>query len=130
RVRAFSSLPLDRSGDVVRDDVGVPDIGDSTGWSSVCSNTSLRLCCCAAAFCHGAHPDDLSCRILAHCAGDDNGICAARREGSMSKILGRRSFITAGLATAAGASRLGAAVYLADGYGLIRPDHAGMVWFG
>ena len=48
----------------------------------------------------------------------------------MSKILGRRSFITAGLATAAGASGLGAAVYLADRYGLVPPDHAGIVGVG
>src|SRR5262245_55044435 len=129
-VRAFSSLPLDRPGDVVRDNVGVPGIGDSAGWSSVGSNTSLRLCCSAAAFYDGPHPDDLSCRILAQCAGDDNGICAARGEDSMSKILGRRSFLTAGLATAAGASGLGAAVYLANRYGLIPPDHGGIVGIG
>src|SRR5436853_503578 len=48
----------------------------------------------------------------------------------MSKILGRRSFITAGLATAAGASGLGAAVWLADRYGLIPPDHAGILGVG
>jgi len=38
--------------------------------------------------------------------------------------------ITAGLATAAGASGLGAAVYLADRYGLVPPDHAGIVGSG
>ena len=48
----------------------------------------------------------------------------------MSKILARRSFITAGLATAAGASGLGAAVYLADRYGLIPPDHGGILGIG
>jgi Oxidoreductase molybdopterin binding domain len=48
----------------------------------------------------------------------------------MSKILGRRSFITAGLTTAAGASGLGAAVYLADRYGLVPPDHSGIVGIG
>ena len=49
----------------------------------------------------------------------------------MSKIiLARRSFVTAGLATAAGASGLAAAVYLADRYGLIPPDHGGMVGVG
>src|SRR5256884_4402349 len=48
----------------------------------------------------------------------------------MSKILGRRSFITAGLATAAGASGLGADVYLGDRYGLVPPDHAGIVGVG
>jgi DMSO/TMAO reductase YedYZ molybdopterin-dependent catalytic subunit len=48
----------------------------------------------------------------------------------MSKILARRSFISAGLATAAGASGLGAAVYFADRYGLIPPDHAGIVGVG
>jgi DMSO/TMAO reductase YedYZ molybdopterin-dependent catalytic subunit len=48
----------------------------------------------------------------------------------MSKFLERRKFITAGLATAAGASGLGAAVYFADRYGLIPPDHAGIVGVG
>ena len=48
----------------------------------------------------------------------------------MSKILARRSFVTAGLAAAAGASGLGAAVYLADRYGLIPPDHAGILGAG
>jgi DMSO/TMAO reductase YedYZ molybdopterin-dependent catalytic subunit len=48
----------------------------------------------------------------------------------MSKILARRSFITAGLATAAGASGLGAAVYFAGRYGLVPPDHAGIVGVG
>lgn len=48
----------------------------------------------------------------------------------MSKFIGRRTFITAGLATAAGASGLGAAVYLADRYGLIPPDHAGILGIG
>src|SRR5689334_2808903 len=48
----------------------------------------------------------------------------------MSKSFTRRRFITAGLATAAGASGLGAAVYLADRYGLIPPDHAGIIGIG
>ncbi len=48
----------------------------------------------------------------------------------MNKILARRSFITAALATAAGASGIGVAVYLADRYGLIPPDHAGIVGVG
>jgi len=48
----------------------------------------------------------------------------------MSKFLARRRFITAGLATAAGASGVGAAVYLADRYGLIPPDHAGIIGAG
>jgi DMSO/TMAO reductase YedYZ molybdopterin-dependent catalytic subunit len=48
----------------------------------------------------------------------------------MSRSLTRRTFITAGVATAAGASGLGAAVYLADRYGLIPPDHAGIIGVG
>jgi DMSO/TMAO reductase YedYZ molybdopterin-dependent catalytic subunit len=48
----------------------------------------------------------------------------------MSKFLARRRFITAGLATAAGASAVGAAVSLADRYGLIPPDHAGIIGVG
>jgi DMSO/TMAO reductase YedYZ molybdopterin-dependent catalytic subunit len=40
----------------------------------------------------------------------------------MSKILSRRKLVTAGLATAAGATGLGVAARLADRYGLIAPD--------
>jgi DMSO/TMAO reductase YedYZ molybdopterin-dependent catalytic subunit len=45
----------------------------------------------------------------------------------MSRLLTRRTLVTAGLTTAAGASGIGAAVYFADRYGLIPPDHAG-IW--
>ena len=45
----------------------------------------------------------------------------------MSRLLTRRTLVTAGLATAAGAAGLGAAVQLAGRYGLIPPDNAG-VW--
>ncbi len=44
--------------------------------------------------------------------------------------LTRRTFITAGLATAAGASGLGAAVHLADRYRLIPPKHGGILGVG
>ena len=52
------------------------------------------------------------------------------RAGSMSTPLARRRFLTAGLATAAGASGLGAAIHLADRYGLVPPDHAGVLGIG
>jgi DMSO/TMAO reductase YedYZ molybdopterin-dependent catalytic subunit len=48
----------------------------------------------------------------------------------MSRPLTRRTFLTAGLATAAGASGFGAAIYLADRFGLIPPDHSGVVGIG
>ena len=47
----------------------------------------------------------------------------------MSKFPTRRTFITAGLTTAAGAG-LGAAAYLANRYGLIPPDHGGIYGAG
>ena len=74
RVRAFSGHPLDRPGDVVRSYIGVPDISDRIGRSSVRSDPSLRLCYFAAAFCDCTHCDDPPCWILEQCAGDDNGI--------------------------------------------------------
>src|SRR5947207_4471265 len=43
----------------------------------------------------------------------------------MSGFLTRRTLVTAGVATAAGAAGLGAALQLAGRYGLIPPDHAG-----
>ncbi len=48
----------------------------------------------------------------------------------MSKFLTRRSLITTGLATAAGATGLAAAARLADRYGLIPPDHGGIYGVG
>ena len=48
----------------------------------------------------------------------------------MSRRLARRTFLTAGLTTAAGASGFGAAIYFADRFGLIPPDHNGFVGIG
>ena len=45
-------------------------------------------------------------------------------------MLSRRKLVTAGLATAAGASGLAVAVRLADRYGLIPPDHGGVYGAG
>jgi DMSO/TMAO reductase YedYZ molybdopterin-dependent catalytic subunit len=52
------------------------------------------------------------------------------RNASVTKFLTRRTFITAGLSTAAGASGIGAAVYSARRYGLIPPDHSGILGIG
>lgn len=48
----------------------------------------------------------------------------------MSRRLTRRTLITAGLATAASASGLGAAFHFAGRYGLIPPDHTGILGIG
>jgi len=48
----------------------------------------------------------------------------------MSSSLSRRKFITAGLATAAGASGIAIASRIADRYGLIPPDHRGIYGIG
>ena len=48
----------------------------------------------------------------------------------MSRLITRRTLVTAGLTTAAGATGIGAAVYFADRYGLIPPDHAGVLGIG
>jgi DMSO/TMAO reductase YedYZ molybdopterin-dependent catalytic subunit len=45
----------------------------------------------------------------------------------MSGIVTRRTLVTAGGATAAGIAALGGVAYLADRYGLIPPDHQGIV---
>jgi DMSO/TMAO reductase YedYZ molybdopterin-dependent catalytic subunit len=45
-------------------------------------------------------------------------------------LITRRTLVTAGLATAAGASGLGAAIHFADRYGLIPPDHDGLLGIG
>jgi len=47
----------------------------------------------------------------------------------MSRLLTRRTLVAAGVATAAGAAGLGAAVQLAGRY-LISPDHAGVLGIG
>jgi DMSO/TMAO reductase YedYZ molybdopterin-dependent catalytic subunit len=48
----------------------------------------------------------------------------------MSILLSRRKLVTAGLATAAGASGLGAAYHFAGRYGLLPPDHGGVLGIG
>ena len=48
----------------------------------------------------------------------------------MSKLPTRRTFVTAGLTTAAAASGLGAAAYFAGRNGLIPPDYAGTLGIG
>src|SRR5882672_1419615 len=48
----------------------------------------------------------------------------------MSARLTRRKLVIAGLATAAGASGLGAAVHFAGRYGLIPPNHGGILGTG
>ena len=48
----------------------------------------------------------------------------------MMKPLTRRTLVTASIATAAGASGIGAAVHLADRYGLIPPNHDGILGMG
>jgi DMSO/TMAO reductase YedYZ molybdopterin-dependent catalytic subunit len=48
----------------------------------------------------------------------------------MRNSLSRRKFITAGLATAAGASGIAIAARIADRYGLIPPDHGGIYGVG
>jgi DMSO/TMAO reductase YedYZ molybdopterin-dependent catalytic subunit len=48
----------------------------------------------------------------------------------MSRLLTRRTLVTAGLTTAAGASGLGAAIHFAGRYALIPPDHGGILGIG
>jgi DMSO/TMAO reductase YedYZ molybdopterin-dependent catalytic subunit len=48
----------------------------------------------------------------------------------MSRPLTRRTFLTAGLTTAASASAFGAAIHFADRYGLMPPDHSGIIGAG
>jgi DMSO/TMAO reductase YedYZ molybdopterin-dependent catalytic subunit len=48
----------------------------------------------------------------------------------MSGILTRRRFVAGGLATAASATGVGAAIYAAGDYGLIPPDHGGILGIG
>lgn len=48
----------------------------------------------------------------------------------MSKLLTRRKLVAAGVATAAGVAGLDAAVYYAGRYGLIPPDHDGILGIG
>jgi DMSO/TMAO reductase YedYZ molybdopterin-dependent catalytic subunit len=48
----------------------------------------------------------------------------------MSRLLTRRTLVKAGLTTAAGVSGIAVAGYFADRYGLIPPDHAGILGIG
>src|SRR5208282_4401109 len=130
RVRVVSRHRLDRLGDVVRGYLGVPRIGDGIGRSSVRAHASLRLCNLSGDFFHRTHRDAVPCRVRETCARDDNGVHTSAKERAMSGLLTRRTLVTAGLTTVAGASGIGAAVYFADRYGLIPPDHAGILGIG
>jgi DMSO/TMAO reductase YedYZ molybdopterin-dependent catalytic subunit len=48
----------------------------------------------------------------------------------MSGVVSRRTLVTAGVAAAAGAAGLGGVAYLMDQYGLVPPDHQGIVGVG
>ena len=48
----------------------------------------------------------------------------------MSELLTRRKLVVGGVAAAAGASGLGGAIYFASRYGLIPPDHTGILGVG
>src|SRR5271169_5686147 len=130
RLHAVSRHRLDRLGDVVRGYLGVPHIGFGIGRSSVRAHASLRLCNLSGDFFHHTHRDALPCRVRESCARDDNGVHTSAKEHAMSRLLTRRTLVTAGLTTAAGAPGIGAAVYFADRYGLIPPDHAGILGVG
>jgi Oxidoreductase molybdopterin binding domain len=59
----------------------------------------------------------------------DHGL-QCRQKGPMSNRLTRRKLITTGFATAAGVSGLAIAARIADRYGLIPPDHQGILGVG
>ncbi|MBI2186369.1 MAG: molybdopterin-dependent oxidoreductase [Acidobacteria bacterium] len=58
------------------------------------------------------------------------GHVSLQRERPASAFLTRRRFITAGLATAAGAAGVGAAIHVGDRYRLIPPNHTGVLGVG
>src|SRR5258706_1583666 len=129
-VRAVSRHRVDRPGDVLRRDLGVPRIGDSGGRLSVRAHAALRLCQLADDLPHRAHHHALTRWVREPRARDDNGVHTSAKERAMSKLLTRRAAVTAGLTTAAGAAGLGAAIHFGGGYGLIPPDHGGIVGIG
>src|SRR6266550_7842520 len=126
RVRALSGGSLHRAGDVVRGHLGVPRHGDRFGRFSIRAHASLCLRKLAGDFLHRSHGHALPCRVLESCARDDHGIRAKGKERSMSRLLTRRTLVTAGLTAAAGASGLAAA----GRYGLIPPDYGGIFGIG
>src|SRR4029077_18862391 len=90
----------------------------------------LRLCQPARSFSDRAPRHALPCWILGSCARDDNRINTSGRARSMQWLLTRRTLVTAGLTTAAGASGLGAAVFFAVRNRLIPPDYVGIFGVG
>src|ERR1017187_1818571 len=130
RVRAVSRHHLDRFGDVVRSYFRLPRIGDGSGRLSVRPHAALRLCDPAGDFPHRAHGHALPCRVHEPRPRHDNGVHTSAKERSMSRLLTRRTLVTAGLTAAAGASGLGAAIHFAGRYGLIPPDYGGIVGIG
>src|SRR4051812_11092123 len=129
-VRAISRHHLDRTGDVLWSDLGIPRIGDGRGRVSVGSHAPFHVCKLAGDFPCCPHRDAVPRRVRQSCARDDNRVHTSEKECPMSKVLTRRTLVTAGLTTAVGASGLVAADYLAGLYGLIPPDHGGIIGIG
>jgi DMSO/TMAO reductase YedYZ molybdopterin-dependent catalytic subunit len=63
-------------------------------------------------------------------AAHDYRLCRCSKGKRVKKGLSRRKFITTTLGAAAGASGIAVAARIADGYGLIPPDHTGIFGIG
>src|SRR5712672_458764 len=130
RVRAVSRHCLDRLGDVVRSQLGVPGIGDGGGRLSVRAHAAFRVCELAGDVLDRPHGHALPCRVLEPCARDDHRIHTRAKERAMSSLLTRRTLVTTGLTTAAGVTGLGAAIHFAGRYALIPPDYGTLAGVG
>src|SRR3954465_4746097 len=129
-LRAVSRHRLDWIRNVVRSYLGVPLDGDGSGRVPVRAHASLRLRELAGDFLGRTPCHAVPCRVRQPCARDDNGIHTRAKERSMSKLLTRRTLVTAGLTTAAGAAGLGTAIRFAGRYGLIPPDYGSIIGIG
>jgi len=68
---------------------------------SIRAHASLRLCDLAGDVSRRAHRHALPSRLREPCARDDNGVHTSAKERSMSRLVTRRTLVTAGLTTAA-----------------------------
>src|SRR5262249_47218315 len=122
RIRAVPRDHLDGPRDVLRRHIGLSISCDGARRPSIGAHAALRVCELAGAVLHRAHDHARARRVQSPCARNDHGTHSAGEERTMSTLLTRRALVTAGVATAASVSAVGAASYLAAPYSLIPPD--------
>jgi DMSO/TMAO reductase YedYZ molybdopterin-dependent catalytic subunit len=130
---SFPVVPLHdrlRLRHVAGDRLGVPGIRDRLWRPPDGPHAAFLGCKSSRAIPARSHGDGYSCRFHKAHARHDHRPRLRQKAAAMSDKLSRRKLITTGLASAAGVSGLAVAAKLAGHYGLVAPDHNGILGIG